>query len=95
MTPADAAWHLLNALATPFWVAVLSVLALWLLWRRSVARRATAPTLFLWAYTAALAAHACAWAYTGVEGSTLGYAGMVVATACTLWLRAFAWPAPR
>ncbi|MEY2730686.1 MAG: hypothetical protein RL584_1812, partial [Pseudomonadota bacterium] len=23
MTPADAAWHLLNALAAPFWVAVL------------------------------------------------------------------------
>ncbi len=95
MTPADAAWHLLNALAAPFGVAVLSVLALWLLWRRSVARRASAVALFLWAYMAGLAAHAAAWAYTGVEGSMLGYAGMVVATACALWLRAFAWSAPR
>jgi hypothetical protein len=95
MTPADAAWHLLNALAAPFWVAVLSVLAVKLVWRRSLAHHACARALLLWAYTAALAAHAAAWAYTGVEGSMLGYAGMVVATAWALWLRAFAWPWPR
>ena len=54
MTPWDAAWHLLNALAAPFWVALLSVGALKLLWRRALAGRASALALLGWAYPAAL-----------------------------------------
>lgn len=91
MTPWDAAWHLLNALAAPFWVALLSVGALKLLWRRALAGRASALALLGWAYPAALLAHTGAWAYWGAEGSQWGYAGMVVATALALWFRAFAW----
>ncbi len=95
MTLWDAAWHLLNALAAPFWVALLSVWAVKLMWRRELAGRVGASTLLGWAYLAALLAHVGAWAYSGVEGSQWGYAGTVVATAVSLWFRAFGWPQRR
>ena len=92
MTPLDAAWHLLNALAAPFGVALLSVLGMKLLWRADT-QAVSGRTLLWWAYLAALSAHAGAWAYTGAEGSMLGYALMAAAIAGALWLRGFIWRA--
>ncbi|NBQ91290.1 MAG: hypothetical protein EBS47_11230 [Betaproteobacteria bacterium] len=94
MTPSDAAWHLVNAAAAPFWVALLSVLGLKLLWRGPTVGRGWA-ALLPWAYLAALAAHVGAWAYWGAEGTMAGYGLMVLSTALALWVRAFMWPGRR
>lgn len=88
MTPLDSAWHLLNALAAPFGVALLSVVGFKLFWRAQAPGTSTA-ALLVWSYLAALLAYAGAWAYTGAEGSMLGYALMVASIAVALWLRGF------
>ena len=88
MTPLEALWHLLNAVAAPFGLALLSAVAAKLLWRRCAAG-VSMLSLMGWAYGAALAGHIVAWAWTGAEGSMAGYGLMVVATAGALWLRLF------
>ncbi len=88
MTPLDASWHIFNALAAPFWVAVLAVGGLKVMWHRDTAHLGWF-SLVLWAYGSALAAYGGAWAYLGAEGTMVGYALMVGATALALWLRAF------
>jgi hypothetical protein len=91
MDPANAAWHVLNALALPLGVSALSVLAVKLLWRGQT-QGTRALSLWLWAYLAALLAYVGTWAYNGVEGSMWGNALTVTATALAIWLRAFLWP---
>ena len=88
MSPLDATWHLLNALAAPFGVALITVLLVKLLWRSASAHRSGLGLLAA-AYSAALVAHLGAWAWTGVEGTMLGYGLMVAATAAVLWWRIF------
>jgi hypothetical protein len=90
MDPANAAWHVLNALALPLGVSALSVLAVKLLWRQQT-RGIRVLTLGVWAYLAALLAYVGTWAYTGVEGLMWGNALTVTATAVAVWLRAFLW----
>jgi K+-transporting ATPase c subunit len=65
------------------------------MWRRALAGHVSALALLGWAYPAAVLAHTGAWAHWGVEGSLWGYAGTVVATAVSLWFRAFGWPQRR
>ena len=89
MTPLDATWHILNALAAPFWVAALAVAGLKWLWRHDTSHLGWIHLLG-WAYGAALTAYGGAWTYLGAEGTMVGYALMVGATAVALWLRAFA-----
>jgi hypothetical protein len=88
MTPLDATWHFLNALAVPFGLALLASALVRLLWWRATTH-CTLTSLFLWAYPAALIAHLAAWALTGAEGSMAGYGAMIAATAIALWWRAF------
>ena len=88
MTPLDALWHLLNAVAAPFGLALLSAVAVKLLWRQAAAGFSVL-SLLIWAYAAAVSGHVAAWAWTGAEGSMTGYGLMVAATAVALWLRLF------
>ena len=73
-------------------MALLTVLGMKLIWRADT-RGIGSLKLLMWAYLAALLAYVGAWAYTGAEGSMLGYGLMVSATAVALWLRAFVWRA--
>lgn len=91
MTPLDAAWHLINALALPLAVSGLSVLALKLLWRMPTNGTGWLK-LWLWGYSGALLAYIGAWSFWGMEGTMWGHALTVTATALALWLRAFLWP---
>ncbi len=84
----DALWHMLNALALPFGVAAFSALGARLLWRSSAAACGLL-SLLGWAYMPAVVAHAVAWAVVGAEGTMIGYAVMVSATALGLWCRLF------
>ena len=88
MTALDGFWHLLNALAAPAGLALISALLVRLLWRTASAHRSL-PELFAWSFVAALTAHVAAWVHHGAEGSMLGYAGMVVSVALALWCRVF------
>jgi hypothetical protein len=94
MTAVEALWHLLNALAAPFGLAVLSTAAVKLLWRQATAGRLW-PGLFLWAYLPAVVAHLGTWSYVGAEGSMMGYVLMVAACSVGLWLRVFILPPHR
>ena len=91
MTPLDATWHILNALAAPFWVSVLAVWSVKALWRR-LGPRHRAMTLLGWTYAAGLLAYIGAWSAAGAEGTMWGYGAMVVAVALALWVRMFLWP---
>lgn len=87
----DAAWHILNALAAPVWVALLSVVGVKLLWRRASAHRSWKDLAF-WAGGGALVAHLGAWHLMGAEGTMAGYLALVAAVATALWVRVFAMP---
>ncbi len=88
MTPADAAWHLLNALAAPFWVAVLTSLVAKLVWRRQLSTFGL-KRLILWTSTAGVVGYGSCWALLGVEGSVLGYSVTLAAVAVVCWSVAF------
>ena len=92
MTALDAIWHVLNAMAAPLGLALLSAGAVKLLWRQACLGRSWAG-LTAWGAVAGLMAHTGNWAYFGVEGTMLGYALMVVACALALWFRVFVLPA--
>jgi hypothetical protein len=92
MTPLDAFWHLINALAVPFGVALFASCAVKGLWYRQTAGTAWW-AMTMWAYVPGLVAYIGAWAYAGVEGTMLGYALLVGAAALGLWAKAFLWPA--
>ena len=93
MGPLDATWHLLNALAAPLGIALIASAAVRLIWRHASAHRSF-PGLAAVSYVAAATAHFGAWAWTGVEGSMLGYGLIVAATALALWWRVFLSPPP-
>ncbi len=92
MTALDAIWHVLNAMAAPLGLAILSAGAVKLLWRQACVGRSWA-VLTGWGSVAALTAHIGTWAYLDVEGTMLGYALMVLACAMALWFRVFVLPA--
>ena len=88
MSALDVLWHLLNLLAVPIGLAALSAAMAKALWRRELAGRSWW-TLSSVSSAAALIAHLGAWAFTGREGSMLGYGAMVAATALSLWALGF------
>lgn len=88
MTLANAVWHLLNALAAPFWVALLASGSAKLLWRREAAH-CSWWKLCTWAYIPGFLAYLGLWAWEGAEGSIKAYACMVSTMGLALWWRLF------
>jgi hypothetical protein len=89
MGPLDFLWHLLNLFAPAAGVALVSASLAKLIWRRDLAR---VPWLRMVSWTAA----ACSLALIaglvlfGQDGKMATYAGLVIASALTLWWTGFA-----
>ena len=88
MGPLDVLWHLGNLFLPALGLGVLSAAAAKLIWRRDLASRP-------WKALAGPAcAAACAMVIVGLvtlgrDGKMATYAGMVVASALTLWWQGF------
>ena len=88
MGPLDAFWHLLNLLAPAVGVALVSASLAKLIWRRDLAR---VPWLRMVSWTAIIGTLTLVAGLVlfGQDGKMATYAGLVIASALTLWWTGF------